>query len=330
MAVPREGGPARRRSPLASPGQTFDLYGVTFRWCDAGDACEEESGSLPLVRESGPFPAEQVTWLWRGDRSDPWFGRLGDRYAWRFEGVADCLLPPDGRRLHLFVAPEADSGAVDFILCRGVIPRLLHLRGTPCLHASAVQVGPAVVGFVGPSGSGKSTLAAALTTAGFPLVTDDVLPLRLTSDGSQVVCGPGLTELRLYARAADRIGVGANLMAPGRGQTKGRWLPGADQVALEPLPLQALYLLRPYHCSSERTSGARLGRALRPTEAFVALVENSFWLHAGETRALASDMACFGPVACSIPIRPLYADLSPAGFAAVERKVRRFLEGCGV
>src|SRR5260221_9711199 len=125
MVVPSDGGPERRRSSLASPGQTFDLYGVTFRWSDSGDADESESGSIPLIQEDSPFPAEQVTWLWRGGGADPWFGRLEDRYVWRFEGIADLLLPPDGRRLHLFVSPKADPRALDFVLCRRVIPRLV-------------------------------------------------------------------------------------------------------------------------------------------------------------------------------------------------------------
>jgi hypothetical protein len=310
---------------LATAGQTFELYNTTFRWSGPRDA-GEESASVPLVREDYAFPADQIAWMRCGDGPHPWFGRLGDAYAWRFEGIADFLLPRNGRSLHLFVNPEADPAAVDFVLCRGVLPRMLHLRGTPCLHASAVRVGSAVVGFAGRSGSGKSTVAASLASTGYPLVTDDVLPLQWIAERSEVACGPGLVELRLYEGSARLVGVEQQLVRPGPGQTKGRWLPAADRVAGVAAPLQALYLLRPFRRRSERAAAARVGQALRPTEALVALIENSFWLHAGETAALASDMACFATVVRTIPIRPLAVELSHEGLAAAGRHIRRILE----
>jgi len=53
----------------------------------------------------------------------------------------------------------------------------LRLRGTPCLHASAVRVRSAAVALMGPGGAGKSTMAAVLARLGAAVVTEDVLPL---------------------------------------------------------------------------------------------------------------------------------------------------------
>ncbi|MBD2182649.1 serine/threonine protein kinase [Planktothrix sp. FACHB-1355] len=54
---------------------------------------------------------------------------------------------------------------------------LLRLRGVVCLHASSVQVGDKCIAIVGPAGAGKSTTVAAFAKAGFPILSDDVLPL---------------------------------------------------------------------------------------------------------------------------------------------------------
>ncbi len=59
---------------------------------------------------------------------------------------------------------------------------LLHQRGRLVLHASAAVVAGQAVAFVGESGYGKSTLALALTPPG-EVLTDDVLPIRIDTDG---------------------------------------------------------------------------------------------------------------------------------------------------
>lgn len=54
---------------------------------------------------------------------------------------------------------------------------VLRRRGVVCLHASAVAIGDRSIAIVGAAGAGKSTTAAAFAKAGFPILTDDVLPL---------------------------------------------------------------------------------------------------------------------------------------------------------
>jgi hypothetical protein len=54
---------------------------------------------------------------------------------------------------------------------------LLRLRGSVCLHASAVNIVDHSIVFVGPEGAGKSTTAAAFAQRGFPVLSDDVVAL---------------------------------------------------------------------------------------------------------------------------------------------------------
>lgn len=292
----------------------FELYGVAFRWTEEGaspPSKKTENGVTVLVRQRGRFPAGEVSWRRRGDQDVPWFGVRGEEYAYRFEGVAGCLLSRDGFRLQVFPQPRADPQALRFVLARGVIPRLLHLRGVSCLHSSAVRVGPKVVGFLGASGCGKSTVAGALVARGFPLVSDDVVPLRSTNTG--VMAGPGLPEVRLYESAAELAGVSDLLVPRGPGETKGRWTPGRERIASSPAPLAALYLLQPGEAGGPER--------LTPANALLTLIEHSFWLHSGETRALGSDFDCFAGVARSVPVVRLPVELSRAGLATVEHLV---------
>src|SRR5262249_52962005 len=104
-----------------------------------------------------------------------------------------------------------------------VIPRVLHLRGTTCLHASAVLLDGKLLAFSGASGAGKSTIAAALAARGCQLVSDDVLPLRVTP--TCLLAGPGLPELRLYPAAAVRLGIDGQAEQPLEGQSKAVWRP---------------------------------------------------------------------------------------------------------
>ena len=296
----------------------FERYGHRFRWMDA-ERVETASAddAIPLVRMRREFPSDAVDWLIRDQGpAFPWFGKLGNFCAYRFEGIADFLFPEDGRYLEVFLQPRTQRAALEFVMERGVLPRLLHLRGTTCLHASAIAVDGGVVAFCGQSGAGKSTLAAALVSRGFPLVTDDVLPLRADQSGD-VWAGPGLPELRVYPATAELIGIDREVTPPLEGQTKASWEP--RRAPGIPLPLRAIYLLEP------SLRGLSLEPAMewpRPRpETLLDLISHSFWVHPGETGALAAGMLCLGRLLRTAPVTRLVYELSEAGFAAVERLI---------
>src|SRR5579871_2247664 len=295
------------------PGE-FELYGCHFRWCESGGADEGAGrGSVALVRMRQPFPSERVEWLSRAKGYIPAYGKLGDCSAYQFEGVAAFVFPPDGRYLQIFVEPAADHAALEFVLFRGVLPRILHLRGVTCLHASAVAVEDGVVAFCGPSGAGKSTLAAALVSRGLPLVSDDVVPIR---PGPPVMAGPGLPELRLYPSAVERIGISGQVGAPLPGQSKAHWQP--RRAPDKPLPLLAIYLLQPATGSAEQPASLAPAPA---NEALVSLISNSYWVHPGQTDALGRDLLCLASLLRSVKVERLAFELSDRGIAAVEELI---------
>jgi hypothetical protein len=78
----------------------------------------------------------------------------------------------------------------------------LALRGTWCLHASAVIFKEKLIVFLGESGQGKSTLAAYLTASkdvDWRLVADDILPVTMSS--GRVDAWPQFPQLKLSMEA---------------------------------------------------------------------------------------------------------------------------------
>ena len=84
----------------------------------------------------------------------------------------------EGSHVTIDLVAEPLLEALPLIL-RGVVYGLLsHQRGHLTLHAGAVEVNGAGIGFVGVKRAGKSTTSAALTRLGCNLITDDVLVLN--------------------------------------------------------------------------------------------------------------------------------------------------------
>ncbi len=97
-----------------------------------------------------------------------------------------------------------------------VIGFMLRLRNITCLHASGIVIDGKALALTGPSGAGKSTLAASFATAGYPILTDDVLPLI---EQSRVIhAQPGYSRLRLFSHSFEHspdLPDNLPLLAPG-------------------------------------------------------------------------------------------------------------------
>lgn len=64
------------------------------------------------------------------------------------------------------------------------------------LHASAIEFDDTVLAFCGDSGSGKSTTAAVFEDAGYPMISDDVLSIGNSDNGSPTCyLGPAISKL---------------------------------------------------------------------------------------------------------------------------------------
>jgi hypothetical protein len=136
-----------------------------------------------------------------GDGARPWLTVWRDE-AFRFEyaeGAVFTVEPHGGCVVGAWQPPLTHSDAVSF-LTGPVLAFVLRLRGVLPLHASAVSIDGRAVVFLGAAGAGKSSLAAAFGASGVPVLSDDVVPVRLF-DGRFLV-DPGFPRLSLWPDTA--------------------------------------------------------------------------------------------------------------------------------
>ncbi len=125
-----------------------------------------------------------------------------------------------------------------------IIGFMLRLRGTTCLHASGVLVNGYALAITGSSGAGKSTLAASFAAAGYPILTDDVLPLT-TIDG-EIQTQSGYSRLRLFPNSFKNLQELPDelpLLAPGWDKCFLDLASGNYQLHKASAPLRVIYVL---------------------------------------------------------------------------------------
>jgi len=193
----------------------YEVYGITLA-CDTPlpglEAEKVAQRSIPDIRISIGFIPRGIQHLIERhstayylepgyDKDDPDHlivkSVQGDRY-YHFmygEGVEFLLDTHDSNVWCRWQAPLSLEDVALYLL-GPIIGFMLRLRGTTCLHASGVLVNGNALAITGSSGAGKSTLAASFAAAGYPILTDDVLPLT-TIDGV-IHTQSGYSKLRLF------------------------------------------------------------------------------------------------------------------------------------
>lgn len=149
---------------------------------------------------------------------------------------------------------------------------VLRLRGTTCLHASAVAIDGQAIVLVGRSGAGKSSTAAALAQRGYAVLSDDVV--ALADFGTSFAVHPAYPRLRLWPESASALFGSATALAP--------LTPNWDKLFLDltgagynfqdtALPLGRIYILEE---RGEAAAETRISKS-SPREALVELVTHA-------------------------------------------------------
>ncbi len=141
---------------------------------------------------------------WVGGRLRATECRDHSRGYWlRAGGGTPCVVANGGLDLVTWQERSADADATEATLTGPALILALAVRGTFCLHASAVdEKALGAVAFVGPSGQGKSTMAALLAADGWRPIADDTLPVSTRGAAASVwphfpqpAGPPGLADL---------------------------------------------------------------------------------------------------------------------------------------
>ena len=156
-----------------------------------------------LVYVSPPYPDET-------GESEVYLYRSDDFLIVRFTGISEFFLWPERilchpltaeyrHRLSGYSCEEVDRYhrmLTEIYLLGYVFACWLEWQGIPTLHASAVVVGERAAAFLSSGGGGKSSSAVALMQGGYPLLTDDILPIQY--DRGAYLGRPGYPQMRMW------------------------------------------------------------------------------------------------------------------------------------
>ena len=181
-----------------------------------------------------------------------------------------------------------------------VIGFVLLLRGTHCLHASAVNVGGRAIALVGPAGAGKSTTAAAFAKRGYRVLSDDVV--TLDDESGELMVHPAYPCIRLWPDSAEALFGAADALPLLTPNWDKRYLDLAGdehRFQASALPLAAIYVL------GERSGDAAAPRveAVAPQAAMIELVGNAYAPHLKDKAARAGEFRVFSRVVATLPVR---------------------------
>ena len=229
----------------------------------------------------------------RFERDGRYFGRSPDESVLIWGDVVAVRIR-GGREIGYDRSAAASDYWVRQCLLGPAFGVLLHQRGVPALHASAVDVGGEAVVLLGHKGRGKSTTAAALVMRGHALLADDIVAVDLTSPAAPSVI-PGFRHVKLWNDAADAVlnGEGEPL-DPELDLIKSAWYMHPGRHAKEPIPFARIYVL---------DEGDELACSkLTPVEAFAELIRHSYAARfIGRVGYTPAHVAAVGTIARSVP-----------------------------
>ncbi len=198
-------------------------------------------------------------------------------YTIDVEGVGSLSVGASGDSVVFGGYRRAIDDAVHQLLLGPGLILALSLRGTYCLHASAVASNGGVAAFLGESGAGKSTLAGFLAGSagsGWRAVADDLLPVALDERG--------LWALPRYPQLKLPVGHQPSLPLPER------------------MPVHSVYLLE------NAPSGRAVSlRALSGVDGALALVEHTVAAKLFDRDLLARHLRFCVGAAAAIDVRRL-------------------------
>ena len=181
---------------------------------------------------------------------------------------------------------------------------LLRLKGTVCLHASAVAIGGKAILFSGDAGAGKSTTAAAMAKRGHAVISDDIVPID--EHNGQFIASPAYSYLALWPESVRMLyGSDAKLPEFSQNFTKQQLTLPADGVSFkeEPVPLGGIFIF------ATRGADDDVPRCedMNPQQALLALIANSYASRVLDIQKRAKEFELLGRVAKVIPVKRLFA-----------------------
>ncbi len=185
---------------------------------------------------------------------------------------------------------------------------LLRRRHITSLHASCVEICGRGIALSGDAGFGKSTTAAALALRGYPVLSEDIVPLRPSPDEILVV--PGYPRICLWPDSVANLLGSAQALPQLTSVWEKRFLAldgNRANFSGREIPLGAIYVFA--HRSADEQ--APILQSMSPREALLDLVQNTYmnWLLDRQQRAVEFDF--LARLVQLVPIRRIIPHTNP-------------------
>ncbi|HEY9300450.1 MAG TPA: hypothetical protein VIQ31_29620, partial [Phormidium sp.] len=177
---------------------------------------------------------------------------------------------------------------------------VLRRRGVVCLHASAVAIGDESIAIVGAAGAGKSTTAAAFAKAGFPVLSDDVLPLW--DQKQKFLVQPAYPRVRLWPSSVIALYGEVDALPCLTPNWDKRYLDltkDGYEFQQQALPLGGIYIL------GDRTTSpaAPFLEALPSHSGLISLISNTYANNLLDKKMRAAEFDLLSRVVAKVPLR---------------------------
>jgi hypothetical protein len=192
---------------------------------------------------------------------------------------------------------------------------VLRLRGTVCLHASAITVGDQAMALVGSAGAGKSTTAAAFAMMGYPVLSDDVVALQ--DQGDTFLIQPGYACLRLWPGSVSALYGSSDALprlTPARGINAWwdkRYLDlrqSGYRFQHQPLPLAVIYVLQ----ERSAETAAPYVRPVNARAGLITVIANTFMNYVLDKTMRAQEFELVGRIVAKVPVRRVKPHADPS------------------
>lgn len=195
-----------------------------------------------------------------------------------------------------------------------VLGFLLRLRGTVVLHGSAINFNQQAIVLFGEAGAGKSTTAAAFAMLGYPILSEDVVPLLAQHDSFIVQLGYPL--IRLWPESV-KILFGSSdelpLLTPNWDKRYLDLTKKGYKFQQKPLPLGAIYVLG----ERQNNPTSPFVEPILPQEALINLVSNTYTNYLLDNSARAHEFEVLGQLMKRVPVRRIIPHKDPARLPAL-------------
>lgn len=171
---------------------------------------------------------------------------------------------------------DLSDNTLRHLLADQVLPRLVSHEGRLVIHAAGIASPTGTILLVGVAGRGKSTLAASFHVNGHALLGDDAMLAEVVD--ASAVCRPLYRSLRLFPDS-----IAAVFEAEPHGEPVADYTDKRNIIDLERLEdAEGRTPIRSIYCLAAAEADDIQVRRMEPTEACMAIVEQSFALDPGD------------------------------------------------